>query len=408
MSQFDLNEFNRLKKENKRLEYENKRMHSFMDKRNYIQNCMLLFLAFKKSIDSFMFSKKKIKSNAELHGSALRNIFELSLSLDIEKIDYPSDIDIILNTDTPEEIKIYNIWFNRLIKNLQNTDTRKKNIIINGNKFIIDSVKNVTLLEIKNSDPPGKKNLLNIYHYVINFIGPQKKTYKLDILFNYPNENIFSLPPIKVNNLSLYSDGLWLKNNTYDLFDIIHNIMHHQTDLYDFKTQEQTAFESFGNDKLMILKQLTFWYSFRITKILCSNYKIIGETPMIRLGKNFDCSISGIEKQNFPEIKIDCDCNFKSGKFISLMAYAGIISSKSDFTESKKCPYCRKDLKVKFMVNENKHVLPEILNIDDNKDNTKKNKTIIPAGWSIESYNIMLDILSEKIESNERQENLGS
>ena len=78
-------------------------------------------------------------------------------------------------------------------------------------------------------------------------------------------------------------------------------------------------------------------------KVLDNDFEIKGIIPSIQFEKEEDCPLTGF---SFPYPTVKLECNHK----ISIMAYKGFINNQIDeFTESIRCPYCRKDLKLKFI-----------------------------------------------------------
>jgi hypothetical protein len=75
---------------------------------------------------------------------------------------------------------------------------------------------------------------------------------------------------------------------------------------------------------------------------LQDGYRLVGTLPCWRMEYTNECPITTAP----PPYHV---FELKCGHSISMVAYRGIIATPNDFSESLRCPYCRKNLEINFM-----------------------------------------------------------
>lgn len=316
------------------------------------------------------------------NGSYVRQLFELPRAMS-ELFSSPGygnsigrDLDMYLFSTRPCDLDIERIKhsiermdsFIKLQKMIPNTISVPKF----GDYKLID-ITNSTLEKISNLDGPGKKKLLNIPHYLFIFADSNNVNLTVDVLGWKPeSDDLWPQYDFNINSISLTKNGFTV-DSINDFDNIIFNIINKEAcceidlqKLHNVISEVKTRVQKFPN-----LNQLSFFLINRI-KIMscgytmkCSNYDI----PSLQIITSEPCTITSVEA---PYIAIDLEC----GHTISIMAYVGIISDISEYTEALVCPFCRNNLRIKFLDDPAKQIihwmpeLPKIRADADNEDGT--------------------------------------
>lgn len=297
------------------------------------------------------------------NGSYVRQLFEIPRAMS-ELFSSPGygnsvgrDLDMYLFSTKPSDLDIKQIKHS--IERIDSFIKLQKMIpdTINVPKFgdyrLID-ITNSTLEKISYTDGPGKKKLLNIPHYLFIFADSNNVNLTVDVLGWKPQaDDLWPQYDFNINSVSFTKNG-FLGDPANDFDNIIYNIINKEAcceidlqKLHNVIGEVKTRIQKFPS-----LNQLSFFLINRI-KIMscgytmkCSNYKI----PSLQIITSEPCTITSVEA---PYIVIDLEC----GHSISIMAYVGIISDVSEYTEALVCPFCRKDLRINFLDNSAKQIM---------------------------------------------------
>ncbi len=157
-------------------------------------------------------------------------------------------------------------------------------------------------------------------------------------------------PEFSVNNFYMNSSGIfktnYFKETTF--LEYLSNIKNSETifnsnlkDLQDLAFPDDYIVPH--HIKITFLNKIYKNLSYSLVKMIENDFDIKGLKPNIQIENKDDCIFTGCVA---PYPTIELECNHK----ISIMAYKGFIVNQIDeSTESIRCPYCRKDLKLKFV-----------------------------------------------------------
>lgn len=217
-----------------------------------------------------------------------------------------------------------------------------------GHLTVVDIV-DCTLIKASALEAPGKKNLLNIPHYIIKLIDENKNLIEFDILAWYPKQ-MAEWPPgdFDVNTIMLKRDGITINKKDNSLFKIIDHISKKEAMCeIDFKALHSVMTPYVitpRTAKIPNMLQMAFFFVNRL-KIREAGYSTLTSVtclPEFSVETKDDCYITGC---NAPYINIKLECKHS----ISTMAFIGMFTEgKDDYSGAVKCPQCRKNLLVKF------------------------------------------------------------
>lgn len=363
----NLTKIKQLEQENKELKY---KIEIYKTKINKIKN---IGDEFKKKLNFIIEFINIIKTHEKFDnydiaiiGSLTRQIFELPYALSelfsLETFGDPRnrDIDVVIHNrdfiqiDKKDKIKEFikdimnalNIYLN-----IFNTFETSKIFTPRIGDYTLKRIENVTIQTCDDNSVSGKKALLLIPHYKLYFCDDQEKVLTVDLMGWVPkNELEWSNVDFNVNMLALTEDGICTRHqNQYcNIFGILDSISKKEAiPCVDLEKYHNEAWDyPIPRDaKVLPLAQIIYFLTLR-TKILDSGYKIIPyiKFPVLVLEKTEECNFS-MCKPPFISVKLEC------GHKISLMAYSGIIfKGKNENSEAILCPFCRKDLKLSFMI----------------------------------------------------------
>jgi len=300
-------------------------------------------------------------SSPTIYGSFTRNIIE-KLFIHTANIGYGDplnhDIDILIyrnKYDYDADIQSFNDFISlmRIVSINQSF-----NFDFYGFK-VVDVIEN-TVKHDDVTDVNGfvKKFMINIPHHTI-ILSKDDFKIKLDLIAYKSNDYDFDQwqNEFNINSLSMDSSGIIIKSNdlkSYDFFEIINSIMNKtavcnmpfDTLLHGFNYKTR-------NQKTTIINQI-IWFMINRFKILTLGYTDIYSDLKFfdyKIERDEQCVISGNEP---PYISIRMEC----GHYISLMGLAGLINIRSsEWTESIKCPLCRKDINIVLIEKKPENIL---------------------------------------------------
>ena len=291
-------------------------------------------------------------SNPTIFGSFTRNILEKIFMNSAEKAfgnPINHDIDLTIFDDI-ENYKKEKDNFNDMISLFK--------IVAHNDKFDFNfydyKIVDVTDKTLRESDLNettgfGKKFMVNIPNFVI-LLKKNNMLIKYDLLaykINYENnwQNEYNINSLSITNKGIITNNP-NKEKSYDFFNILHSILEREVVCnIPFEKMLLNFLQIFRHEKIQILNQIIWFMTIR-TKVLSLGYKkITSDFKFIDyiVEKEEQCDLTG---NNAPYIKIKLDCSH----YISLMGLSGIANIRtSDWTESIKCPYCRKSLNIKLI-----------------------------------------------------------
>ena len=307
--------------------------------------------------------------NSCVYGSFVRKLFDFSLRFDEIKN---------INTGSLENSDINVIFMNSLTFDKQQTlgDYYKtiNNLVINKLTFYSDKENNkhnskifkfndFTFIDLNYDDSVlDKNNHLNPKTTLL-FIKIKDDKKVIDIKVNMfcfrltGSPNYENFPDFTNNMYSLNINGIFKNYNVcnnsitnYNFYEYLNLIANNEIkNIKDLKLLQNYAFPEDGtciprNLKLKWLRQIYEIISTCYLKNLDNGFNLIGDNvPIVFVSKIEDCPITNTDAP-YPSIVLECEHK------LSLMAYKGIVE-KSDCDDSERilCPYCRSDLKIKFI-----------------------------------------------------------
>ncbi len=309
-----------------------------------------------------------------VNGSWIRQLFELPYALanNFNEIGFGNplghDLDLVLINNIQIDMNSYNTKFIKVMKSFQEHVTLSAvseliNPIIIANKILIQVSDNTLIQEdIKESDPVGKKVLVDIPHYIFKFKDLEDNSiFEVDILAHKPqsregwttadfNVNQYILNETGIT--SLYNEEYWSssinKEDFFDFFDFLDSIKKREAICkIDFNTllDNTKRWGLLRKEKVGYFMQIAFLLTNRF-KILNVGYSnITSKRNMIdyTINKTEDCVITGCQP---PYYEITLKCLHK----LSLMCFIGILEeSKFDSSEAIRCPICRSDFDINLI-----------------------------------------------------------
>lgn len=304
-------------------------------------------------------------------GSLTRQLFELPFFLaDMRSCTDPQghDLDILIfDIRFINDISKFIYYANEFIKKYMNLlySSIKKDTVKIGSYEIIDII-NITLFEVAENSSLGKKNLLNIPHYLIKF-QYKNDIIDVDIIGWKPivNTDYFPIGDFDVNNLLLSNNGL-LVCNTYNsrnpysstFFNIIQNISNSTAScLIDFELLNKYLNTNNKIHKISTLRQIQFFISERWLKLLSNGYNEIVQKRIIEVSTELveECCIT-CETPPYTVIVLSC------GHKISLLALKYMTEEKNLKYLKFKCHLCRKALEFKIITKDSINELFPFIN----------------------------------------------
>jgi hypothetical protein len=297
--------------------------------------------------------------NGGLCGSFLRQFFELPYALENEfsEVGYGNpighDLDIVIFADIDPQYKkeLFECFYKTMKKyqdhinfSLVNPELIKP---IEISEKILVQVSDATIYQkdIKESDPIGKKNLIDIPHYIFKFKDKiDNSIIEIDVVACKPtNLAEWTNIDFNVNGIMLNDYGFHCDYNT-PFTKLINCIRNKEAYCYiDFLELSSKA-EQLGLlrcEKVPYLMQIA-WTMRNRFKLLNVGYKNITGHNLVDYSINTteDCPITSCKA---PYYDITLNCKHK----LSLMAFIGILEeSNYESSQAIKCPLCRDDLKV--------------------------------------------------------------
>ena len=316
--------------------------------------------------------------NSCVYGSFVRKLFDFSLRFDeIKNINTGSlensDINVIfmnsLTFDKQQSIGDYYKTINNLVINKLMFYSDKTNICTkvssnDKNESKLFKFNDFTFIDLNYDDSVlDKNNHLNpkatlLFRKIKN---ESQKVIEIKVnmfcfrLTGSPNHENF--PDFTNNMYSLNINGIFKNYNVcnnsitnYNFYEYLNLIANNEIkNIKNLKLLQNYAFPEDGTCiprelKLKWLRQIYEVISTCYLKNLDNGFNLIGEyVPNIFISKVEDCPITNTEAP-YPSVTLECEHN------LSLMAYRGIIeNSDCDDSERILCPYCRNDLKIKFI-----------------------------------------------------------
>ncbi len=318
----------------------------FKDKFNVIMS----FIKFVKTIC--------LHSNIKIYGSFVRTIFE-KIFVSTADIGYADpvnhDIDLVLydgkemfNTDIRH---FYD--FISLMQIVSNTDKYDFNFY--GFKIIDIIEKTIRPNDIREEAGFGKKFLIDIPHYVIILQKDEIKI-KIDMLcYKITNYDFDTWQnEFNINSLTMTQDGIFGKNmfdmnsDSYNFYETINSIIN-KTAIsnlpFDILVRHFT--HKSRAEKINICNQIIWFFANRMKIISLGYTNIYSDNNFFdfQIENEEPCPVTGNEP---PYIKIKLTCNH----YMSMMALTGLVNIRSsEWSESIKCPMCRKDIDFAFIEN---------------------------------------------------------
>lgn len=317
--------------------------------------------------------------NGGLCGSFMRQFFELPYALENEfsEIGYGNpighDLDIVIFTDIDNYYK--KDLFEHFCKTMRKYQDHINFSLINPELIKPIQISNKTLIQvtdatiystdIRENDPIGKRNLIDIPHYVFKFKDNKDNSIiEIDVVACKPISLIeWTNIDFDVNSIIFNDSGLHCDYNT-NFTKILNNIRNKEAKCHiDFleltkKVEEPGLLRS---EKIPYLMQIAWTIRNRF-KLLNVGYKNITGHKLVDFSINTteDCIITSCKA---PYFDITLKCKHK----ISLMAFIGILEeSNYDSSQAIKCPFCREDLKINCVSKECSQLqIFEIKNLND-------------------------------------------
>jgi hypothetical protein len=368
------------------------------------------------SIKDYIKKDCGINLNGGISGSFVRQLFELPFSLAEEFQDESfgnpkdHDIDIVLSMYN-NNIELYGREevCESFIKYCNELDSYIKYHNLNQQKvkepkigtMTIISILDITITtdKILDTDAIGKKNLIDIPHYIIKTLDNNNKLVVFDIMAYFPSGNIWPSGDFDCNSLILTNKGIQLYDNYSEstLSDILYRISKKEAKcLVNFEKIQDIIFSGnlTRNEKIPYYKQIGFFFANR-AKLLAYGYNKLSsdfKIPKYLIENNEDCFVTCCKP---PYINMVLKCGHK----LSVMAYMGeLTKGKKEFSEVVQCPYCRADLAVNLeevdvskinTFNPKVEIMPNIDYIEE--DNKYKQKI-----FSEDSMNFLKEMMINK------------
>jgi hypothetical protein len=235
--------------------------------------------------------------------------------------------------------------------------------------YTLVEIRNVTLTTAAHDDAPGRRDLVNIPHYLLKFVDENNISLEVDLLAWAPSrqsENLWPSSDFDVNSLMMNNSGMVTRNGT-NFMSALSNIANKEAECFvnfDNLTAVLTPGQGYTRaEKIPYLQQIAFFMSNRIKLFAYGYKKFTNNNSMIDFSveEKEDCPITTCSP---PYIKLHLDCkhensNIDSKHEISVMAYLGIIKQGGgDYSEAISCPMCRADLKFKLIKNPVEEIVP--------------------------------------------------
>ena len=305
------------------------------------------------------------KPNGGLTGSWIRQFFEFPLaqSKDFEDIGFGNafghDLDIVMYTTLYSSDKEYvGSYFKKAMKKFQDHVSFSilnpelcKPIIITNKSLIQVYDATIYADDIKESDPIGKKALIDIPHSIFKFKdNTDNSIIEIDVIAYKPESTEgWTNIDFNVNGLIMSDHGIQSCNDSHTGFlGILNSIINKEPIcLINFEdiVKNATMPGLLRIEKVPYFMQIAWMLRNRF-KISNVGYKnIVSENKLIDYSINTeeDCPITGC-KAPYYELKLGCSHK------ISLMAYIGIMEeSKFDSSQAIKCPLCRSDFSLELI-----------------------------------------------------------
>ena len=360
---------NILKKQNeerimmaKKIEKSRKIGKAFSDRFNLFN---VLWTNLKKSFDIDLLQTP----NGGLCGSFIRQFFELPYALENEfsEVGYGNpighDLDIIIfkNIGDADKTVLYECFYDTMKKyqdhinfSLINPELVKP-IEISDKVLIQVCDATIRSRNIKQNDPIGKTNLLDIPHYIFKFKDKfDNSIIEIDVVAHKPNNLVeWVNVDFNVNSLILNDYGIHSNDNSRQtsFIQIINCIRKKEAQCYidffelGFKAQEYGLLRY---EKVKYLMQIA-WTMRNRFKLLNVGYKNIVGTNIVDYSINTteECFITSCKP---PYFDITLKCKHK----LSLMAFIGILEETDSqyYSQSIRCPLCRDDLQINYVTKE--------------------------------------------------------
>jgi hypothetical protein len=345
----------------KKIEKSRKIGKAFSDRFNLFN---VLWTNLKKSFDIDLLQTP----NGGLCGSFIRQFFELPYALENEfsEVGYGNpighDLDIIIfkNIADANKTVLYECFYETMKKyqdhinfSLINPDLVKP-IEISDKVLIQVCDATIRSRNIKQNDPIGKTNLLDIPHYIFKFKDKfDNSIIEIDVVAHKPNNLIewvnvdFNVNSLILNDYGIHSND---SSRQTSFIQIINCIRKKEAQCYiDFfelglKAQEYGLLRY---EKVKYLMQIA-WTMRNRFKLLNVGYKNIVGSNIVDYSINTteECFITSCKP---PYFDITLKCNHK----LSLMAFIGILEeTDSQYSQSIRCPLCRDDLQINYVTKE--------------------------------------------------------
>jgi hypothetical protein len=217
-----------------------------------------------------------------------------------------------------------------------------KGEVIQIHNFVL---KNIFLVQnINNSSSKIQIPFSSVPYYNLEFYNIFQPDFIIKVIIYCwkDNSNYFT-----IDNFGLGYTGLVQLNNIkIYLLKYLENMINSQTYFIQTpNTLQNYAFPSISislEQKQQYLNIMYNMFKNHTLNMIIDGYQICGIKPSIFFETENDCVITGCNKP-YPCFILDC------GHKLSFMAYKGIINnSDSEYTQSIKCPLCRKNLIIKF------------------------------------------------------------
>jgi hypothetical protein len=403
-----LTEKEKIIQENNKMEHEiNNLKMELLSKNNKLNNIQKIGKNFTKKIDCILSLRKTFgemfSTKGIVGGSFIRQLFEISFSLSelFETNGYANcigrDIDIYIYQDDWDccENKKNNI-INK-IKDLNNFikfHRYSPQIFppIKFGEYELCDITDSTIYEVESTDSIGKKKLIGIPHYLFVLKDSNNIQLTIDILAWIPKSDIYYTDAdFDINKIQLMDDGIYCRN--FD--EILYHIMKKEAScLVNLELLHDSLKQiTLRTNKLPSLNQLIFFMTNRI-KIISTGYKFCSENtiPEIYIEKKEICGITCVSP---PYISLKLVCNHT----LSIMAFVGLINEQSEYTESLRCPYCRSDLLLNFIINKPTNIIswkPFEPPIEKNNENFVIEKVDEIPLYSTESKEYIKNIINKK------------
>ena len=346
----------------KKIEKSRKIGKAFSDRFNLFN---ILWTNLKKSFDIDLLQTP----NGGLCGSFIRQFFELPYALENEfsEVGYGNptghDLDIIIfkNIDDANKEVLYECFYDTMKKyqdhinfSLINPELVKP-IEISDKVLIQVCDATIRSRNIKQNDPIGKTNLLDIPHYIFKFKDKfDNSIIEIDIIAHKPN-NLLEWVNVDFNVNSLILNDYGIHSNDSirqtSFIQIINCIRKKEAQCYidffelGFKAQEYGLLRY---EKVKYLMQIA-WTMRNRFKLLNVGYKNIVGTNIVDYSINTteECFITSCKP---PYFDITLKCKHK----LSLMAFIGILEETDSqyYSQSIRCPLCREDLQINYVTKE--------------------------------------------------------